>query len=53
MEQQEKFNTLNQVNLRELETAEVTDDAIQREHDEINTNGFKVGSIIQVLKDFI
>ena len=57
MEQQEKINTFNQEILQGLETAEVTDDAIQREHDRINTNYFKVGSFIQKLemhsKDFI
>ena len=49
MEQHLKINTLNQEILLGLETAEVTDDAIQREHDKINTIGFKVGSFIQVL----
>ena len=53
MEQYEKINTINHEILQGLETAEVTDDAIQREHDKVNTIGFKVGSFIQVLEDFI
>ena len=53
VDQQEKINTLNQEILQALETAKVSEDAMQREHDKINTNDFKVGSLIHMLGDFI